>query len=412
MEFEIEKEKDKMKKKGKCHLWMGFFLGIFVCLLGGFVYSALGSFGILPWEREQTGAHALETQRKLKSIERKISKYYLEEADGQKMVDGLYRGYVSALGDPYSTYYNEKEYKAMNEEASGQYKGIGIVMQQDSKTGFVRVVRCYENTPSARAGILVNDIILKVNQKDVQGKDLSQIAMEIKKEGTKEVNLTIKREGKSKEIEFTLIPEAIEVPVVASKLLDSQIAYIQIAEFTEVTKSQFDNQWKKLKKEGATRLIIDLRNNPGGLLSSVVDLVDEFLSDGDMIVYTEDKYKKRVELKAGKGKEIEVPLVVLVNENSASASEIFAGAVKDHKLGTLVGSKTFGKGIVQQIFTLQDKSALKITVSKYFTPNGNDIHKVGIVPDVEIKEEKQEKEKEVEEKDKALEKAIEILEKK
>ena len=236
--------------------------------------------------------------------------------------------------------------------------------------------------------------------------------MEIKKEGTKEVNLTIKREGKSKEIEFTLIPEAIEVPVVASKLLDSQIAYIQIAEFTEVTKSQFDNQWKKLKEEGATKLIIDLRNNPGGLLSSVVDLVDEFLSDGDMIVYTEDKYKKRVELKAGKGKEIEVPLVVLVNENSASASEIFAGAVKDHKLGTLVGSKTFGKGIVQQIFTLQDKSALKITVSKYFTPNGNDIHKVGIVPDVEIKEEKQGKEKELEEKDKALEKAIEILEKK
>lgn len=416
MRFDGQEERERLSwGQG---VWVGLFLGIVLCLMGYFVYSFLGERGFLSWEREEVSVNSLESRSKLKDIERKIFSYYLDrEVEGQNLADGLYEGYVAALGDPYSVYYNEKEYKAMNEETTGQYKGIGIVMQQDEKTSLAKVVRVYKDTPGAKAGIMVGDIITKVNKKSVNGKDLSQIALEIRREDGKEVTLTIKRQGSSKEMDFQVTPEPIKIPVVESKLLEPDIAYIQIAEFTELTKEQFDRQFEELKKKGARKLIIDLRNNPGGLLSSVSALAEEFLNKGDLIVYTEDKKGNREELTATGDKKIDMPLTVLVNEHSASASEIFAGVVKDYKLGTLVGTKTFGKGIVQQIFDLQDKSALKLTVAKYFTPKGNDIHKIGILPDVRVEQDaKEEQETKTQEEnirfskeDKVLDKAVEIL---
>lgn len=406
MRFDGQEERERLSwGQG---VWVGLFLGIVLCLMGYFVYSFLGERGFLSWEREEVSVNSLESRSKLKDIERKISSYYLDrEVEGQNLAEGLYQGYVAALGDPYSVYYNEKEYKAMNEETSGQYKGIGIVMQQDEKTSLAKVVRVYKDTPGAKAGILEGDIITKVNKKSVNSKDLSQIALEIRREDGKEVTLTIKRQGSSKEMDFQVTPEPIKIPVVESKLLEPDIAYIQIAEFTELTKEQFDKQFEELKKKGAKKLVIDLRNNPGGLLSSVSALAEEFLNKGDLIVYTKDNKGRRADLKASGEKKIDMPLAVLVNEHSASASEIFAGVVKDYKLGVLVGNKTFGKGIVQQIFDLQDKSALKLTVAKYFTPKGNDIHKIGILPDIKVEQDGKEGQETKE--DKVLDKAVEIL---
>ena len=254
------------------------------------------------------------------------------------------------------------------------------------------------------------DIIYKINGTEVSGTDLTEVVSRIKTEPGDSVNIEVVREGEAEELSFDVVRAHIEIPTVNSEMLEGKIGYIEVTEFDTVTKEQFRTALETLENQGMEKLIIDLRNNPGGVLDTVCNMLEQILPEG-LIVYTEDKQGNRTEYKSSGRHEFKKPMAVLVNGNSASASEIFAGAVKDYGIGTLVGTKTFGKGIVQRIVNLNDGTAVKLTVSKYYTPKGNDIHKVGIEPDVEVELDESLKQKITIEKaeDNQLQKAIEIL---
>lgn len=272
-------------------------------------------------------------------------------------------------------------------------------------------MRCYENTPAAESGLLPGDIVTKYNGEDTSGLDLTEIVNEIKTGENDEITFTIKREGESEEKEITLTRRAVDIPTVTSEMLENNIGYLEISEFDTVTLEQFQEAKASLESQGMEKLIVDLRNNPGGNLSTVVDILREILPEG-LIVYTEDRYGNRTEYSCDGDRELEIPLAVLINGDSASASEIFAGAVKDYGIGTLVGTTTFGKGIVQRIVELSDGTAVKLTIAKYYTPKGNNIHDKGIEPDVEVElEEGLEQQITIpKDQDNQLQKAIEILE--
>ncbi len=320
---------------------------------------------------------------KLTFLETLIENYYLEEVDPSVYANGIYKGFMSSLEDPYSTYYTKEEYKALMESSTGIYHGIGATVSQDVKTGIITVVKPFENGPAFKAGILPGDILYMVEDEEVTGVDLSEVVSKMKgMEGTK-VNISVIREGKSDPLQFTIVRQEIKVPTIEHKMLADKIGYIIITEFDQITVKQFISAVDELERGGMKGLIVDVRNNPGGLLDSVVKILDRLLPKG-LIVYTEDKYGKRLKEDAVDEKELTVPLAVLINGNSASASEIFAGAIQDYQLGTIVGTTSFGKGIVQKVIPLSDGTAIKLTISKYFTPKGRNIHGTGILPDVEI----------------------------
>lgn len=321
---------------------------------------------------------------KLETIEGIIDKYYYldEDIDEEAMTEGMYAGIVDALGDPYSTYYTAEEWQSIMEETEGVYYGIGAYISIDSVTNCAMISGVIEDAPAQEAGLRENDIIYQVEGESTQGLELSEVVSRIKgEEGTK-VHLTIYREGAENYLEIDVERRKIETPTVNYEMYDNGVGYIQITEFDDVTLDQFTEALAVVKGSGAKGLILDLRSNPGGSLSVVTDIAREILPKG-LIVYTEDKYGKREEYTCDGKKELDIPLVVLINGNSASASEILAGAIKDYGKGTLIGTTTFGKGIVQRILPLTDGTALKLTISSYFTPNGNNIHGIGIEPDIE-----------------------------
>jgi carboxyl-terminal processing protease len=279
-------------------------------------------------------------------------------------------------------------------------------------TGIISIVTPFVTGPAYEVGILPGDIIYKVEGKEVTGFDLTEVVSRIKgEEGTK-VKVAIIREGETEPLEFAIPRKMVEVPTISYEMLDGKIGYITISEFDEVTAQQFRDALDELDKQGQKGLIIDIRNNPGGLLNTVSDMLDRMLPKG-LIVYTKDKYGNREEKKSDAKEEFSKPLAVLINGKSASASEIFAGAIQDYDKGTIVGTTSFGKGIVQSIIPLQDGTAIKVTVSKYFTPKGQDIHGIGIKPDVtvELKDELKKKVIIKKEEDNQLQKAIEIIKK-
>lgn len=345
-----------------------------------------------------------EVVQKAESIQQVIDKLYLEEEDVQAVQEGVYKGMVSALGDPYSVYYTKEEYDAFQESYTGEYCGIGASLLQNADTGLITIVKTFKGSPAQEAGLKTDDILYKVEGEEVTGEDLSEVVARVKgKEGTT-VNVTIMRG--SEEMNLELVRKTISVPTVEYEMLDNNTGYIIISEFDEITTSQWSEAYEALKQQGMTSLIVDLRNNPGGGLSVVAEILDSILPEG-MIVYHEDKYGQREEYKSDEEHKIEVPLAVLVNGNSASASEIFAGAVKDYGIGTLVGTTTFGKGIVQQMVSLGDGSAMKVTISKYYTPSGVCIHGTGIEPDIQVEFDAEAYEKD--ESDNQLQKAMEVL---
>ncbi len=320
---------------------------------------------------------------KLEFLETLVDTYYLEKVDTSVYADGIYKGFMSSLDDPYSTYYTKDEYNALMESSSGVYHGIGASVSQDVKTGIITIVKPFADGPAYKAGILPGDILYKVENEEVTGKDLSEVVSKMKGiEGT-EVRIAVVRTDIKDPIEFTIKRQEIKVPTIEYKMLADKIGYITITEFDEITVSQFTAAVDDLEKSGMKGLVVDVRNNPGGLLDSVVKMLDRLLPKG-LIVYTEDKYGKRMEEDAVDNKKISVPMAVLINGNSASASEIFAGAIQDYKLGTIVGTTSFGKGIVQKVIPLSDGTAVKLTISKYYTPKGRNIHGTGIQPDVEV----------------------------
>ena len=325
-----------------------------------------------------------QTMNKLQVLEDTIDRYYLESVDEQTLEKGVYDGLVEALGDPYSTYYSSEELKDLQDKTEGIYYGIGAYVGIDADTSLPRLTGIIEGTPAQESGLRAGDLLYKVDGEEVQGLELTQVVSKIKGEEGTSVHLTIIREGATDYLEVDVVRRKVESPTVNQKMLDGGIGYIQITEFDTVTLDQFTEALAVCRGSGMKGLILDLRGNPGGNLNTVCDIAREILPKG-LIVYTEDKDGKRSEYTCDGTKEMKEPLVVLVDSGSASASEILAGAVKDYGIGTLVGTTTFGKGIVQRIISLSDGSAVKLTVSNYYTPNGNNIHKIGIEPDIEEK---------------------------
>lgn len=324
-----------------------------------------------------------KTTEKLGVLENTIKQYFWQDVDESTLEEGVYKGLLESLDDPYSVYYTHDELVQLQQQTEGIYYGIGAYISQDNEMGYVRVSKIIKNTPAEASGLQQDDYIYKVDGEDMQGKDSSYVVSKIKGEAGTKVTITVVREGATDPIDIEVERQKIESPTVEYQMLDNDMAYIQITEFDLVTTEQFEEAYKQAQADGMKGLILDLRSNPGGNLSTVCDIARMILPKG-LIVYTEDKYGKREEYTCDGANQIKVPLVVLTNGYSASASEILAGAVKDYGIGTLVGTTTYGKGIVQKVINLSDGSAVKLTVSNYFTPNGNNIHKIGIDPDVEV----------------------------
>lgn len=331
---------------------------------------------------EEDSAIDAELVNKLQGLETAIERYfYLEEVSDEELQNGIYRGMLEALNDPYSEYYTAKELEDLMTETEGIYYGIGAYVSLDTKFNMPKISGVIEGSPAEEAELRADDIIYEVDGTSTYDMTLNEAVALIKGEEGTEVVLTIYREGESDYLEIPVIRRKVESPTVEWEMLEDDIAYIQITEFDDVTVDQFAEALAMAKGSDMKGLILELRTNPGGSLTAVVDIARMILPEG-LIVYTEDKYGERDEYYCDGKRELDIPLVVLIDGNSASAAEILAGAIQDYDIGTLVGTTTFGKGIVQQIVPFRDGSAIKITISSYYTPNGRDIHGVGIEPDV------------------------------
>lgn len=308
--------------------------------------------------------------------------YYYEDVDKDVIAEALYSGLLDSLGDPYSVYYTEEEYEELMVSTSGTYCGIGAGVSQDTTTMEVTITKVYKGTPSEEAGLLAGDMIVSVDGLEAVTVSVDELVQNIRGEEGTDVHMVIYRPSTGETLEFDVTRRYVELSSVEGEMLENGIAYIEILEFQSKTDEQFEEMVEEFKAQGMKGLIVDVRANPGGLLSSVVNMLDYILPQG-MVVYIEDKYGNRDEYTSDADC-LDVPMVVLMDQNSASASEIFAGALKDYEYATLVGQTTFGKGIVQNIIPLEDGDAIKLTTAKYFTPNGNYIHGVGIEPDVVV----------------------------
>lgn len=323
-----------------------------------------------------------ETIEKIEELMAYVDIYYNDEYDEETVRNEIYKGALSGLGDKYSVYYTAEEYSDLLVSTSGNYYGIGAGLSQNADTMEVTVVKVYADTPAEEAGLRDGDQILKVDDYEAGSMELTELVKEIRGEEGTTVHLSIYRESTDETLEFDVERRNVDLPSVDSQMLDNGIGYIQISEFQGNTARQFHAAIAELQEQDMKGLIVDVRSNPGGLVTSVVEILDEILPEGT-VVYTEDKYGKR-DTYTSDASCLEYPIVVLMNENSASASEIFAGAIKDYHYGTLIGTTTYGKGIVQTIYPLNDGDAIKLTTAKYYTPDGNYIHGVGIDPDIEL----------------------------
>ena len=391
-----------MEKKNS--FWKGALCGALAMLLvvgfagsGYFVYRVMQNDSVV----------TRRTEKKLEMLRELIDEVYLhsEDVSDEELREFLIKGYVSGLGDPYSVYYDKDETESLFEATEGKFGGIGVSITQDYETGAMTFVNVYEDGAGAEAGFQAGDILYKVDGEDVTGQDLNNVVAKIKGEEGSNVEITVFRGDDMEEYTATATRKIVEVQTVEHEMKDDGVGYIQITEFDDVTYDQFTSALEDLTGQGMTGLVIDLRNNPGGNLDTVCDILDLILPEGT-ILSTKDKNGEGDTYTSDEEHKLEIPMSVLTNENSASASEIFAGAIQDYGVGTLVGTTTFGKGIVQQIFPLTDGTSIKLTISEYFTPNGRNIHGIGIEPDVEI-----EYEYDVEnpDADNQLEKAIEIV---
>ena len=355
--------------------------------------------------------YVLERINEVKSM---IDKNYYKKADDYDVLMGMLKGAVSSLNDPYSYYMTEDEYKKFNEETDGEFAGLGIYVSGSIDDNLITIVSPMKGTPADRAGLKTDDKIIKINGEDFTADKMDDAVKIMRGKPGEKVKITILRRdknGKAQFLDFDIVREIIKVQTVSSKLLKDNIGYISISGFDTPTYNDFDKQYKELKKQGMTKLILDLRNNPGGLLTTSTQVVNTFL-DGGLIMYTLDKQNNKETINATKGAD-DIKIVVLVNKGSASASEIVAGALKDRKRATIVGTQTFGKGIVQTVYNMPDGEGLKLTTSAYYTPSGVNIHGKGIAPDVKVELNEEVKTISIDnlDKDNQIQKAIEILNK-
>lgn len=349
---------------------------------------------------------------KANTINQILDAKFIDEMDNKKMLDGMLYGMTAALGDPYTTYLDKERFKKVMEDTDGSYVGIGVSVLQDPDDGFLQIMQVFEGSPAEAAGLQGQDKITMVNEESMAGLESAEVIKKIKGPANTKVNIKVYRASEKKSLTIEVKRDKIVMDTVKSKMMEDKIGYIQITGFDGVTKEQFLEEYRQLVKEGMNGLVVDLRNNPGGRLDIVNDILDEFLPQG-IITYTIDAQGVRTEYKTKDNKYFNKPLAVLVNGNSASASEIFSGAVKDYGVGSIVGTTTFGKGKVQTIYPLRDGSALKLTISKYYTPNGDYIHGTGIEPNVKVELPEEYKYRTVipEEVDQQLDAARELIEK-
>lgn len=413
----MEHEYQPVRKKGSTA--KGIVIGVIATLLIGCVAVNVGCIAtnskILITSKgngtEGGSVLSADTISKINELNAYINTYYYDDVDTADLQDGLYKGLLEGIGDKYSIYYNAKDYEAMQVSVTGQYYGIGAGLSQDKDTMVVTVTKIYEGTPSEEAGLLKDDIIISVDDTDATSLELTELVRQIRGEEGTTVHLEVYRPSTGEYLSFDVERRDITLPSVSHKMLQDRIGYIHIDSFESETATQFEEAVRDLEKQGMEALVLDVRYNPGGLVTSVVKILDDILPEG-VVVYTEDKNGNRQNYTSSGDTHLDYPMAVLINGDSASAAEILAGAIKDYEHGTLIGTTTYGKGIVQTNFPLEDGDAVKLTTAKYFTPNGNYIHGVGIEPDIELEYEYLDPEGEVYEEtyDNQIQKAIEILE--
>jgi carboxyl-terminal processing protease len=408
---EINEKKPKSYGRG---LLVGAVLGALAVVL--VVFSVVG-IRLLIGRITQTSSSgstsvvSTETLQKIKTIEDVLGEYYyIDDVTTEDLQNGIYKGMVEALNDPYSEYYTKEELEETLNSTKGISYGIGAYISLNQDMDCAMISGVMEGTPAEEAGLREGDIIYKVDGEEARGLSVSEVVSLVKGPENTTVHLTIYREGQADYLELDINRgKLIETETVQSAMLEDtdHIGYLRIREFDSVTVDQFNEAMAELNASDMKGLILDLRSNPGGDLAAVVDIARRLLPEG-LIVYTEEKSGKRTEYTCDGEHEIQIPMVVLVNGYSASASEILAGAIKDYNIGTLIGTTTYGKGIVQRINRLDDGTAIKLTVSAYYTPSGNNIHGIGIEPDIELEYDYDAYE--ADGTDNQVEKAIEVLE--
>ena len=400
-----EGEKTLEEKETKNKFWKGVLVGALVTAFAGF---AVVGFATGIWiigrrtsesqsiQATGTDANKLDMKKiepKLQYMEALIDKYFLfdenmteeEQKKNGTAEDWIYRGYMYSLNDPYSVYYDKDEYTCLNEENSGTYCGIGVQVSQNVYTGIITAVKVFKDSPAQEAGMLPGDILYKVEDIEATGEDLSLLVSDHIRgeEGTK-VHLTVYRQSTDEYVEMDVERRMVENPTVEYEMLENKAGYISLSSFEEVSSEQFKKAVDDLTAQGMEKLIVDLRNNGGGVVQAAKEIADYLLPDGKTIVSFKGKGIDDSTYSSDDGHKVDVPIILLVNGESASASEVLTGALKDNNWATIVGEKTFGKGIAQGVFNLPDGSGLKLTTAYYYTPSGECIHKLGIEPDVTV----------------------------
>lgn len=412
------------ENRNKSKFWKGVLVGALVTAFAGLIIVGVAA-GISVIGRsvidsqgqtqivESSGAAANQqinmgaVEEKLNLLQSIVNQYFLFDEDMDKVEDGIYKGMMFGLDDPYSVYYTPEEYQKLTEETTGTYPGIGVLVTQKIDTGVVTVLRVFPGSPAEEAGMKKGDILYKVGDLEASGQDLDVLVKEhIRGEEGTYVDLTMLRDGR--EVPLHVERRMVETATVEHQMLEDKTGYIMVTQFELVTGEQFAKAVDDLTARGMERLVIDLRDNPGGVVDACVDMAAYVLPDGQFdgnILTTATKYGEdqryysadgevRIEKADGKnansnypkkdGHELDLPIAVLINGNSASAAEVFAGALQDYGKATLVGTQSYGKGIVQSLIPLNDGSAVKLTVAHYYTPAGHDLHKKGLTPDVEV----------------------------
>lgn len=376
-------------KRGKKSYFAGLITGVIwgiavvfiMIILSNIIESSLTESGKIS---DNIGTSALTGSSKSSIIKQYIDKYFMEDVDDDVLTEGMYKGMLESLNDPYSVYYTKDEVESLKQSSEGEYVGLGISVTQNNETKVITVTKVYDDSPAKDAGIESGDMIYSINDNVLTDETLDELLVDIKGEEGKEVKMQLKRGEETIDADMKL--REVLIDVVSYEMLEDNIGYIIIDQFTGTSTEQVEEAINDLKSQGMERVIVDLRDNPGGQLECIQAILNYFLPKDKLLLYSETKDGEQERYYTeNDGLITDMPLCVLVNENSASASEVFAGVVKCYDRGKLVGTKTFGKGIMQSTFGLSDGTAIKLTIGKYYLPDDSNIHGIGIEPDYEVK---------------------------